>query len=36
MEAVLLGKPETAPDRQCRSVPSIENLVNDLLRERPE
>lgn len=33
MEAVLLGEPESAPDRPCRSVQSIENLVNDLLRE---
>jgi putative hydrolase of the HAD superfamily len=36
MEAVLLGAPESAPDRPCRSAQSIEILVNDLLRERPQ
>jgi putative hydrolase of the HAD superfamily len=36
MHAVLLGEPDPAPERQCRSTPSIENLVNDLLRETSE
>jgi putative hydrolase of the HAD superfamily len=36
MEAVLLGKLEAGSALQCRSAPSIENLVNDLLRELPE
>ena len=36
MEAVLLGQPEPGSSRSCRSAPSIENLVNDLLREIPE
>jgi putative hydrolase of the HAD superfamily len=36
MEAVLLGDPERVPDRACRSVRSLETLVNDLLREIPE
>jgi putative hydrolase of the HAD superfamily len=33
MQAVLLGEPGSAPEQACRSVQSIENLVNDLLRE---
>jgi putative hydrolase of the HAD superfamily len=36
MEAVLLGEPQGGPGRACRSVGSLENLVNDLLREIPE
>ncbi len=36
MEAVLLGQPAAGSTRSCRSAPSIENLVNDLLREIPE
>lgn len=36
MQAVLLGEPEAGSARQCRSAPSIENLVNDLLRETSE
>jgi putative hydrolase of the HAD superfamily len=36
MEAVLLGAPDAGTAPQCRSAPSIENLVNDLLREKPE
>jgi len=34
MEAVLLGEPDGA--RGCRSASSLESLVNELLRERPE
>jgi putative hydrolase of the HAD superfamily len=33
IEAVLLGDPETGAAHACRSASSIENLVNDLLRE---
>jgi putative hydrolase of the HAD superfamily len=33
MQAVLLGEPEAGSSPQCRSASSIENLVNDLLRE---
>jgi putative hydrolase of the HAD superfamily len=33
MEAVLLGEPGGAPGPACRSVRSLESLVNDLLRE---
>ena len=33
MEAVLLGKSDPDDGRNCRVAPSIENLVNDLLRE---
>lgn len=36
MDAVLLGEPEAGSAHHCRSAPSLENLVNDLLRERPE
>ena len=36
MEAVLLGPPVTDAGRTCRSVSSIENLVNDLLRDPAE
>jgi putative hydrolase of the HAD superfamily len=36
LEAVLLGEPGGAPGPACRSVRSLESLVNDLLREIPE
>ena len=36
MEAVLLGTPESASEQPCRSATSIENLVNELLRELPQ
>jgi putative hydrolase of the HAD superfamily len=36
MEAVLLGVPEAGSARACRSAPSIDHLVKDLLREIPE
>jgi putative hydrolase of the HAD superfamily len=36
MEAVLLGTSGSGSEQPCRSVTSIENLVNDLLRELPQ